>query len=288
MADQDDDKSTLFQQEEAALNEARGFLTKLRGILGSVEAGESVDSATLASYLGSAASRLDTLIRDLRTSIRHQRQLMRHSDRSQEALRQAKEELATKSQRLEELNEQLSSEIEQRKSLEQQLRDLATTDSLTGLAGRRHFMDLASQEVAHSHRYATPLAALILDIDHFKYVNDTYGHAVGDEVLIAVAQRLTSGLRSADIVGRLGGEEFACVLPETDAAGAAQLGERLRQNIAAEPVPVEDPIGALTVTVSLGYGELGDSSDGLEALLQRCDQGLYCAKEYGRNCCQAA
>jgi len=289
MAKASEEYQTLFDQEEQDLQEAQSFLGDARALVSRFESGESIPADTLAAYLAKAVGRVDTLARGYRASIRHQRQLMRHSDRNQEALRQAKDELADKSARLEDLNDQLKGEIEQRKSLEQQLLDLPPLDSLTGLAARRHFMERAGQALAQSQRYGAPLAAIVLDIDHFKHVNDVYGHAVGDDVLIGVAQRLRGQLRGADVVGRLGGEEFACILPETNAAGAAQVCERVRQGIADSPVAVEAAaIGEIAITVSLGCSVYDGAGDGLEELLQRADQALYAAKEQGRNCAQAA
>jgi len=127
---------------------------------------------------------------------------------------------------------------------------LAITDELTGLLNRRAFFDRARREFDRAKRYKKPLAAIMIDLDHFKQVNDTYSHAVGDQVLTEVALRIRETVRTLDIVGRYGGEEISIVAPETSLKGALQLAERLRCNIGT--VPIETSAGFLHVTVSVG------------------------------------
>ena len=158
------------------------------------------------------------------------------------------------------------------------VRELATTDMLTGLNNRDHFWHLAGQLIAAATRYGRPLAALMLDIDHFKEVNDTYGHAVGDDVLRVVASRLDSVVRSADVLGRSGGEEFAVLLPESGDAEA--LAERLRATVSATPVVTD--AGPIVVTISVGIAQLLDGDD-LDALLARADAAMYRSKAAGRD-----
>jgi two-component system, cell cycle response regulator len=148
------------------------------------------------------------------------------------------------------------------------------TDALTGLPNRRH-LEEQLQRLAGNGR----LSVLLLDIDRFKLVNDTRGHAAGDEVLRVVAGRLREAVRTADVAGRWGGEEFLVVLPATAAVEAAALGERVRQAIAAAPVPLPDV--PLAVTASVGVASGGH--DGWEGLVRRADTGLYAAKDGGRN-----
>ncbi|MFW6350429.1 MAG: GGDEF domain-containing protein [Thiohalospira sp.] len=170
--------------------------------------------------------------------------------------------------------------ITHRKRLEEELRRAATTDPLTGLANRQHLLDLAREEVVRARRYGHPLSLLMLDVDHFKRVNDTHGHAVGDEVLRAVAGTCRTSLRETDHLGRTGGEEFIAVLPETDAEGARRLGERLRTAVAAlEPPrrPADRP-----VTLSVGVVTLRPEED-LDALMLRVDDRMYAAKAAGRD-----
>jgi eukaryotic-like serine/threonine-protein kinase len=157
--------------------------------------------------------------------------------------------------------------------------ELATTDGLTGVANRRHFMDLAEQKLATSQRHGLALAALMLDLDHFKQVNDTYGHATGDQVIRAVAQRLAAMIRQDDLLGRYGGEEFALLVH--DAAGVAELAERLRAAVATDPIPTDN--GPLPVTVSIGVATLEASDTSADAILARADAALYQAKRAGRN-----
>jgi len=170
-------------------------------------------------------------------------------------------------------------EITQRKTDEARLRRLATTDPLTGLSNRRHFFERGAQELRRAARYRRPLALLMLDIDHFKSVNDRFGHEAGDAVLRDLAERLRTGLRSSDLPGRIGGEEFAALLPETTAEQAEGLAERLRAAIAASPLGP----GA-RITVSLGVAlALPASEDSIDAVLRRADAALYRAKAGGRN-----
>jgi diguanylate cyclase (GGDEF)-like protein len=121
----------------------------------------------------------------------------------------------------------------------------------------------------------------MLDIDHFKQVNDTYGHAVGDQVLRAVARRCRESLRGIDLLGRYGGEEFAALLPEDELAGARRAAERLRQHIANAPVDTER--GLLNITISLGAAAVSEGCPDLTALLDRADAAMYAAKKAGRN-----
>jgi diguanylate cyclase (GGDEF)-like protein len=141
-------------------------------------------------------------------------------------------------------------------------------------------MDQATRELAAARRHGLPLAALMLDIDHFKQVNDTYGHATGDQVIRAVAQRLAALIRPEDLLGRYGGEEFALFVRE-DAGGAAALAERLRAALAADPVPTDD--GPLPVTTSVGVAVLQRSDTAVDSVLARADAALYRAKHAGRN-----
>ncbi len=160
------------------------------------------------------------------------------------------------------------------------LERLATTDGLTGLFNRHHFMGLAADEMARAARYGRPITVGIADLDHFKQVNDTLGHAAGDHVLQTFARLLGDTLRQTDRVCRYGGEEFAFVFPETTPDEALQLGERLRARLLESP-PVLADGRRLAVTFSLGLADA--SGCGLEDSLARADLGLYEAKRAGRN-----
>ncbi|MEV4708478.1 diguanylate cyclase [Actinoplanes sp. NPDC049316] len=160
------------------------------------------------------------------------------------------------------------------------VQELATTDELTGVNNRRHFYSLATTLLKIAARHDHDLAAVMLDIDNFKTVNDTYGHGVGDDVIREVAQRVAESVRSSDVLGRYGGEEFAVILPDLGDQGP-DLAERIRHAVAATPVPTRG--GPLPVTVSVGITHLHPDDDGLDQVLARADLALYRAKEGGRN-----
>lgn len=173
------------------------------------------------------------------------------------------------------------SDVTGQKVLEDRLRDLATKDELTGLCNRRHFIELAEIELSRSRRKSAPTSLAMLDIDHFKLVNDHFGHAVGDSALIEIARAMKETLRGSDISARLGGEEFVVLLPETNLEGALAVTERLRESVGRAEIPIGD--GRLAkITVSAGIAELLPT-EGLDALLKRADDALYLAKERGRN-----
>lgn len=158
---------------------------------------------------------------------------------------------------------------------------LACVDGLTGLSNRRHFLTLAESEWSRFQRYQRPLALLMIDIDFFKSVNDTYGHDAGDAVLKAVAESLNRIKRSSDIAGRLGGEELALILPEATLDRAVAAAERYRIQIGGRPIIAMGRQISVTVSVGVGIAESGMS--GFEDLLKRADVALYEAKNSGRN-----
>ncbi len=159
---------------------------------------------------------------------------------------------------------------------------LSRTDALTGLPNRRHFVEALEREFQRAARYGSSLGLLIIDIDHFKRVNDTWGHLAGDKVLRDVAGILAYGLRQSDIAARFGGEEFAVLLPETDLEGATLVAERYRLDIAARQFTVEST--SLQLTVSIGIAALPRTkADDATEFLRRADATLYLAKEAGRN-----
>ena len=155
----------------------------------------------------------------------------------------------------------------------------AKTDALTGLANNRNVQDTVKRMVAQASRTVAPLAALALDLDHFKQINDSYGHPIGDAVLAAVGSTLTATVRDGDFVGRAGGEEFLILLPDTNTDGAQLVAETIRAAVAAIAIPtVERPI-----TASLGIAILPDHAGDATSLLRHADQALYTAKKNGRN-----
>lgn len=170
-----------------------------------------------------------------------------------------------------------------RRRLEAQALQQARTDDLTGLPNRRHFIELAERELSRAQRYQESLALMMFDLDHFKAVNDSLGHAAGDEALRAVAGCCSGILRANDIIGRIGGEEFAVLLPQTTDAGARVLAERLREAVAACPVYVRNG-EELFVTATIGVTvTLPGQPLTLDALLAQADDALYAGKARGRN-----
>jgi len=165
------------------------------------------------------------------------------------------------------------------------LETLATTDPLTGLYNRRHFLECLEAEWSRFERYYRSVSVLMLDIDHFKSVNDRYGHAVGDAAIRAVAAACLDGKRKSDIVGRLGGEEFAVLLPETSLSRARIVAERIRKRVMSAQI-VADKI-QFGVSASIGIAEATVSMSGIDALMGAADHALYQAKAEGRNRCIA-
>lgn len=172
-------------------------------------------------------------------------------------------------------------DITERKKTEEQLKRMATLDGLTGIANRRHFMDCAEAEYHRARRFSHPLSALMLDADHFKEVNDTHGHGTGDTVLQALAATCREQIRDMDLIGRMGGEEFAILLLETDLDRACEVAERIRT--AAERLSIEADTGTVSFTVSIGVAALIHDDQSFEMLIDRADKVLLDAKRDGRN-----
>jgi diguanylate cyclase (GGDEF)-like protein len=162
------------------------------------------------------------------------------------------------------------------------LRVLATVDDLTKVLNRRHFLDSLKTEFSRAQRHNRPLAVLMIDADDFKQINDRHGHSAGDDVLRAMAERCRGAVREGDIVGRVGGEEFAVALTDTDMTGAIETAERLCREVAAEPFAVGGDKLHLTVSVGVAARRALDSDPG--DLLRFADRALYAAKANGRNC----
>lgn len=174
--------------------------------------------------------------------------------------------------------------VRERGKSEQRVSDLETlaaVDWLTGLYNRRHFEGLARAEFARSQRYMRPVSVLMIDIDHFKAVNDRFGHAAGDQVLRAIAALLLADKRDADVASRLGGEEFALLLPETTDLAAVQFAERLRQKVRDHASVAQSE--KLAVTISIGVAGATAATSGIEMLVRSADEALYDAKRAGRD-----
>jgi len=172
-------------------------------------------------------------------------------------------------------------DVTERKNMIDELKRLAQTDVLTNINNRRHLLQLGSIELQRAQRYGHPLTVLMLDIDHFKSINDRYGHNAGDESLKSFACACLMALRYTDILGRLGGEEFAVILPETPVESAVDVAERIRATI--ELLRVQSAKQSIQMTVSIGMTGLLDSDRSIDDLLKRSDQALYDAKSSGRN-----
>ena len=159
----------------------------------------------------------------------------------------------------------------------------SASDALTGLMNRGFFDERIEEELLRARRYHRPLAIAMIDIDHFKLFNDTYGHAAGDHVLKIVAEKIGRGLRRTDVVARYGGEELACILPETDRESAAHKAETLRRAVEEARVAVRKAHGPVTVTISIGVASYPDDGETAAEVLEKADARLYSAKRKGRN-----
>lgn len=202
------------------------------------------------------------------------------------ALNQMTDSIQRREQELRELASSLERTVAERtdelRLQNERLEQIAITDSLTGIYNRRFFYDLAKKEVARAKRYGNPLSVVILDADHFKRMNDTYGHLIGDQILINLAKLCQENIRSLDIIARYGGEEFVILMPEVSCADAQKSAERLRK-LVAETSMVTGGLNVM-MTVSLGVA-CWDGANVLDfdALLARADRALYQSKESGRN-----
>lgn len=173
-------------------------------------------------------------------------------------------------------------DVTDRKWLETELRRLAVTDELTGLYNRRHLFARGEEDIEHALRYGRPLSLIMVDVDHFKEVNDRYGHEAGDEALVLLASILSSELRNVDCVGRIGGEEFALLMPETTAEAACEVATRLINKVAETKMALQDG-NSIRLTISVGVVTRQENETSMNAFLRRADAALYEAKSSGRN-----
>lgn len=184
-------------------------------------------------------------------------------------------------ERLVESDDKLKEYAEGLKLYAIEMERLATVDSLTGVYNRRHFLELASKELSRTCRYKRPLSIILIDIDFFKRINDTYGHAAGDETLKVMADTCVYALRDSDIFGRIGGEEFAAVLPEIPSDDAYLVAERLRNTISE--IEVVSDGRTIRLTASMGVTAIQAADENIEIMFKRADEALYEAKAQGRN-----
>jgi diguanylate cyclase (GGDEF)-like protein len=180
-------------------------------------------------------------------------------------------------------NEKAQSMALELQAANERLRELATKDGLTGLFNYRYFQESLDREISRTLRYKSPLALILIDIDHFKKVNDTYGHPVGDIVIKVIGTMMKKAVRESDMVARYGGEEFAAILPETDLKGAAILAERLRRAVEARDITAGDKVIKVTISAGICAYNLSSGDGGKTDLINAADKGLYHAKESGRN-----
>lgn len=167
----------------------------------------------------------------------------------------------------------------------QKIQQMAITDELTGAYNRHGIMEIGKREFDRARRYGRPLSLIILDIDHFKRVNDTFGHAMGDEVLKRISRRMKEMVREMDVIGRYGGEEFLALLPDCSLAEAERVAERMRLGLSAKPIQTEQ--GFTTLTVSIGVAMMDWGTQDLNTMISNADRAMYEAKNAGRNCVRA-
>ena len=179
------------------------------------------------------------------------------------------------------LEQQVKTRTEELQEANRQLELLVRTDPLTGVANRRHFVERAEVEIQRAQRLGTPFSLLMIDLDHFKHINDTWGHATGDLVLRNFTSIAAAPLRAADLLARIGGEEFAILLPDTGLAGARDAAQRILE--AARTHTITTPEGNVRYTASVGAALLKDTDKALDSLLSRADAALYRAKQAGRD-----
>jgi diguanylate cyclase (GGDEF)-like protein/PAS domain S-box-containing protein len=178
----------------------------------------------------------------------------------------------------------ISSDVSERRKFLEDLEKKATTDELTGVNNRRYFIELATAEVKRALRFAHPISFALIDIDHFKRINDTWGHAAGDHALMHFARVVRENTREIDILCRFGGDEFVLLLPETDSAAACTILDRLRVILADTPFKFDDVTIPVSVSVGVAFCNGAENSDdSLDAILGRADKALYQAKESGRD-----
>ena len=178
------------------------------------------------------------------------------------------------------LAEQLSLELK-KNNLYEKVQEMAITDGLTGIYVRRHFLERLNEEVARSKRHALKLTMLMIDLDHFKRCNDTFGHLVGDIVLKEIAKIMKEYVRQVDIIGRYGGEEFVIALPDTDKGSAINVADRIRSSVEKHKFRAYDE--TISMTISIGVATFPENGQDVATLIDRADQALYKAKEEGRN-----
>jgi diguanylate cyclase len=251
-----------------ALRDSQALQTQVQEEMSSIQM--SVESATDIDGLKR------TVYQGLATVQGH---VARHLESAQRRDQEAEEQIGLMGERL----RRLEVESERLRRQARRARDQAVRDSLTGLYNRLAYEERAAQAYGHWKRYGDPLSLLVVDVDHFKQVNDRFGHAAGDRALKALAERLAGNVREADFLARYGGEEFVVLMPKTDRTAAATAAEKLRALV--ETCPFQYREARVPITVSCGVAEFlpGDTA---EQVFDRADRALYRAKQAGRNRCE--
>lgn len=240
----------------------------------------SMDEAGYKQRIAALEREVNILKRGVERCEQSRKLLEDTKDRYDLIYRSAMKKLDEQKEVLDQRNAELQSVHQELLEKNQELEKAATTDALTELYNRRMIGELLAQEVYRTKRYGHPFAVILLDVDHFKAVNDAHGHNVGDQVLASTARLLQEAARSADAVGRWGGEEFLMLLPSTGAAEALVLGERLRLGMEEHDFGLPTPL-----TVSMGVAQY-DPEESVDELVRRADIALYEAKRT-RNACRA-
>lgn len=173
-------------------------------------------------------------------------------------------------------------DVTESKQREERLYQRATRDPMTGIANRGHFYEMGAQEIERARRFSEPLSLVLLDIDRFKGINDKYGHEIGDRVIVALTKTCSAHLRSIDLLGRVGGEEFAILMPRANKEPATEMAQRLRLLVSEQRVPVNGG-REISFTVSLGLSSLRHTTRDIAELMRNADSALYRAKREGRN-----
>ncbi len=245
------ERSELFAKESQVLQRIEEVLTRGQG---------AGDLSLLEEYR--------FLSRQYQSLLKDSVKLTRVGDSNQRKLMNAKEVIAKKTEELSQKNEALYI--------------ISVTDYLTGVYNRTYLMETLARELSGSRRHGFPLACILMDLDKFKAVNDTYGHLAGDSVLVEFAERVRQIVRKQDVFGRYGGEEFLLVLPNTPLKNAGTLAEKIRARLADEPIVCGEH--QLSVTLSCGVTELGaHGAEDVDGLIRYADLALYLAKDKGRN-----
>jgi diguanylate cyclase (GGDEF)-like protein len=254
---------------EIELTQALELLSRVHEALGDAPAALRALRRHVEEGAAGGIRRTEEIVRKLK--LEHRLSIAKREAQQQES---RNDELAA-------VNAALTEALRRQEALQDELERLARTDPLTGLFNRRHMEELGDREIERCQRSRAPLAVMLADVDHFKRINDRYGHSVGDEVLVEMAARLRRNVRGVDLVARWGGEEFCVVLVETDGEGARLAAERVRRAIAQRPF--ETSAGPIKVTLSLGVVALDDGPASLAGLLRQADAALYTAKDRGRD-----